>query len=210
MPGEDTDRRAFTYYVRSGLTRPSPNTLLFVISVLGFFALIAGGLGRYYVDHDAFPTLSLYELADGESRFRRGDFSGALKEFEGAVAVSPADTRYLLNLGAANNALGETSRAIDSFRLVLRFKSDHPDANYYLGLLYLQRNELDLAIQYISRSIAVRSVAESVPAYNDLGVAYSRTGDFISAVDSYERALSIDPDFTAAKKNLASLRERMR
>lgn len=172
--------------------------------------MILAGVGRYYASHAALPMLSLYVLNEGESRFRAGDTLAALREFEGAVSVAPANVDYLLNLGVAHNASGDTPNAIDAFQRVLRVQADHVDANYYLGLLYLQQNKLDTAIEYISRSNDLRPAGGTAAAYNDLGVAYARRGDVQNAVDNYQRALEIDPDFAAAANNLAALKARTR
>jgi tetratricopeptide (TPR) repeat protein len=211
MPAQATDsgHYGFTDYIRRGLLHPSPKTLLFVISVFIFFVSVAGSVVYYYSVYGALPRPSLYVLTEGELRFQRGDIAGALKEFEGAVSVSPATSQYLMNLGVAANAAGDKAGAIDAFERVLRFRAYDPDANYFLGLLYLERNQLDAAITHISRSIEARPTSEAITAYNDLGVAYARKGDLEKAAESYQRALAIDPNYRAAQENLSSLRRRM-
>jgi Flp pilus assembly protein TadD len=210
MPAQakESDQCGFIDYIRAGFLSPSPKTVLFVISLSVFFISVAGGIAYYFSGHNALPRLSLYELTEGELKFQQGDIAGALKEFDGAVSISPATSRYLMSLGVAANASGDKSGAIDAFKQVLRFKDDHPDANYYLGLLYLEGNQLDVAIWHINRSIEVRPAVESVTAYNDLGVAYARKGDLQRAAESYRQALAIDPNYRAAQENLASLRRR--
>lgn len=205
----DSIRYGFTWYLRNGLVAPSPSTFLFVISLLAFSASIVGGFIWYVADHKALPPLSLYVLTEGESLYQNGDFQRALKEFEGAAVLSPANAPYLLNVGVTANAAGDKNAAIDSFQRLLRVNSDHPDANFYVGLLYLERGQLEAAIQYISRSIQVRPGVESVPAHTYLGVAYDRKGEFQRAADSYRRALSLDPDSRPAQEYLDSLRRRM-
>jgi Flp pilus assembly protein TadD len=205
---KDSDQYGFIDYIRAGFLSPSSKTLLFVISLSVFLISIAGGIAFYLSGHNALPRLSLYELTEGELKFQQGDVAGALKEFDGAVSISPATSRYLMSLGVAANASGDKSGAIDAFKQVLRFKDDHPDANYYLGLLYLEGNQLDVAIWHITRSIEMRPAVESVTAYNDLGVAYARKGDLQKAAESYRQALTIDPNYRAAQENLASLRRR--
>ena len=43
---------------------------------------------------------------------------------------------------------------------------------------------------------------EDYEAYNDKGNAYYRQGNFDEAIESYKKALSINPDFENAKYNL--------
>jgi len=210
MPAEKTDKRSFFYYLRSGVFCSSPQTLIFTLSVAVLGMMIFAGMARYYVSNGTLPMLSLNVLNEGESRFRAGDPSAALREFESAISVSPDNTDYLFNLGVVYNSMGDKSSAIDAFQHILRFKADHADANYYLGLIYLQQNKLDAAIEYIARSIKFRPSGDTAAPYNDLGVAYARNGDVRNAVDSYQRALVIDPDFSAARENLAALRARTR
>ena len=42
-------------------------------------------------------------------------------------------------------------------------------------------------------------------AHNELGIVYRRTGRFADARRSYEKALSLHPDFHLARRNLAIL-----
>lgn len=209
-PATDDDRFGFTHYLRSGVLNPSPYSSLFVLSVLLFIAAVVGGSAFYVSRQAALPGLSLNVLAEGESSYRAGNLARARDEFQDMAEISPGDSNALVNLGVAENALGNQSGAIDAFKRALRSKPDHAAAYNYLGLIYLQRNELDAAIHYLSQSIRFWAEDAAAPLYNDLGVAYKRRGDREKAAQNFARALEIDPDLVSAQTNLANLRQQTR
>ena len=209
-PLAETDSQGFIYYLRNGLTGRSVSSSVFFLTVLCFFASLTGGVVYYLQNYQSAPRLSLDFLAEGDQFYRDGNFSSAIKEYEAALAIAPANPQSLVNLGAAAYATGDKDRAVSAFQQALRFKSDEPDASYFLGLLYLERGELDAAIEMLSLSARVRSGVAAAQAYSDLGVAYSRRGDLKPAAESYQRALDIEPGFEPARRNLESIQRRMR
>ncbi|TDJ46037.1 MAG: tetratricopeptide repeat protein [Gammaproteobacteria bacterium] len=207
-PATDDDRFGFTHYLRSGLLHPSPYASLLVLAVWLFVAALIGGSAFHIARQAALPGLSLNVLAAGESSYRAGELVQARDEFLDAAGISPGNSSFLVNLGVAENALGNQLGAIDAFERAIRVKPDHAAANYYLGLLHLQRNEVDAAIYYLSQSIRFWSGPAGAPVYNDLGVAYKRKGDHEKAAQSFTRALEIDPALISAQSNLARLGQR--
>lgn len=53
--------------------------------------------------------------------------------------------------------------------------------------------------------INIINYPESANAYDSLGVAYKETGAAELAIESFEKALEIDPDFENSKKNLEEM-----
>jgi tetratricopeptide (TPR) repeat protein len=195
----------FLAYVARGLGGFQSWSWAFLLGGGGCVALMFGGLTYFVATQRQLPRLSLYVLEDGERYFRAGDPAAALREFEAAAAVSPADTQNLVNLGAAAYALGDRETAARSFREALRFDANHPEATYFLGVIYLQRNQLDEAIALMERSVSVRAGPEAAPTWNDLGVAYERQGQVDRAIECFRRALELDPGFDRARQNLQRL-----
>ena len=66
----------------------------------------------------------------------------------------------------------------------------------WLGILNLQKGNDDLAIQYLQTSLSFVSNDEQV-LYNLAG-AYSRKGNYKLALENINRALQINPKYTAA------------
>jgi tetratricopeptide (TPR) repeat protein len=81
--------------------------------------------------------------------------------------------------------------------------------SHQMGRFYLLQKDFPRAIQYLE--IASREVGATADVHNDLGVAYLESGDSVKvdeAGSEFQRALGLDPSFTAAVFNLALFYER--
>lgn len=98
---------------------------------------------------------------------------------------------------------GEIDRAEGLYREILRVDPQHADANHLLGVAAHQRNQNELAVEYIGKAIALNS---SVAAYHsNLGAAHRALGNLNRAVESLRCAVQADPDYVEGHQNLAIL-----
>ncbi|MGQ0528845.1 MAG: tetratricopeptide repeat protein [Panacagrimonas sp.] len=74
-----------------------------------------------------------------------------------------------------------------------------------LGILFAKSNRRDAAIAAFTR--AATANGENAAAFNWLGILNREGGNFERAKQSYEKALSINPDYPAAHLNLGLLYE---
>jgi tetratricopeptide (TPR) repeat protein len=78
-----------------------------------------------------------------------------------------------------------------------------------LALLYLNTGRVEEAMaQY--RAIIRTAPHDSSNAYNQLGVMYAERGDRKQAIDSWQRALEIDPNNASALANIQRARAMLR
>jgi protein O-GlcNAc transferase len=70
-----------------------------------------------------------------------------------------------------------------------------------LGLLFLEQKRVDEALPLFTKAVELK---KDVPAFhNNLGMALEHTGRFGDAAAAYRGALTADPGYEKAKKNLA-------
>jgi len=69
-----------------------------------------------------------------------------------------------------------------------------------------QKGELDVAISLFN--ILLERYPSSYRAYYFRGETYREKGEVEKAIESYSKALEINPDFSAAKKKLDELKDR--
>ncbi|MEN8005665.1 MAG: tetratricopeptide repeat protein [Candidatus Krumholzibacteriota bacterium] len=88
------------------------------------------------------------------------------------------------------------------YRLGLEFKGNHPNLNHNLGNLLLNRNGFKEALPLFTTALEVnpRLVGSALNA----GVCQMRLGRPADAVDSFRRAVSLDPDRFEGWVNLAA------
>jgi tetratricopeptide (TPR) repeat protein len=89
----------------------------------------------------------------------------------------------------------------------------YPLAHFYLGNAYLQRGELDKALEeygaglaYPALSFLANEEARKV-LYLSMGVAYFRQGKYGEAEDAWSRVLAMDPQNQTARRNLDVINE---
>lgn len=78
-----------------------------------------------------------------------------------------------------------------------------PQYQYNIGLFYLNSNNMDEAIKYLNRSLALNPRYHL--ALNALGLAQSMKGNLEEAVKLYLRCLEIVPSFSEARNNLGTV-----
>ncbi len=78
-----------------------------------------------------------------------------------------------------------------------------PQYQYNLGLFFLNQNNLDEALKYLQKSLALNPQYHL--AWNAVGLIHSLQGNFEESIRAYQRCLDLAPTFTEARNNLATL-----
>lgn len=98
---------------------------------------------------------------------------------------------------------GNLSAAKAAYQAILQQHSNHVDALHLLGVIHLQQDELDKAIGLIKQAAKLNT--KSAVILNNLATAYQRNTQITLAKETYQAALTIDPDYLSAQINLAEL-----
>ncbi len=88
-----------------------------------------------------------------------------------------------------------------------KYGDDKNIASFYnrYGYSLIKREKFDEAIVYFQKQ--VKLLPKNPNSYDSLGDGYKAAGKYKLAKENYEKALSIDPEFEASKKNLELLEE---
>jgi|HubBroStandDraft_1064217.scaffolds.fasta_scaffold10193_3 tetratricopeptide (TPR) repeat protein len=134
----------------------------------------------------------------------------AVAAYEGAVELT-SDPGLLAqtyaNLGTAQHTLGDDEPARKSFEQSLRLNPNQSNAWLGLGLLAQKQGKLDEAISDLSRSVELQPNAQG---YFELGRTLAQAGRVPEALDAYQQALKIAPDFVEAQQAAEALRQQKR
>ena len=149
-----------------------------------------------------------WEVEDAKSRLEaEGPMTEQLARLEAAVAASPTFADLRCKLAAIYDALERNEDAVAQYRAALEINPHYVAASVGVtrSLLKAGRSADALA--------AIEPVATKHPTYADVqnlrGEALLAGGDAQGAKSAFERALSINPKYEAAKKNLALALERV-
>jgi len=164
--------------------------------------------------HAHFEAAARINLRDPMSRSDLGIYFQHHNQMREAVAAYQAaieltsDPGLLAstyaNLGTAQRALGDDEPAQKSFEQSLHFDSTQFNAWRGLGLLAQKEGKLDEAITDLSRSVELQPSAQG---YMELGRAQAQAGHAPEALDAYQLALKISPNFVEAQQAADALRQ---
>ena len=131
------------------------------------------------------------------------EFDKASQVLGQAAALAPDAADIRSQLAVSKFGLGEGDAALREVSSALALDPPFTQADMVLTLMLMERGELEKAIE-AARRFAEKQPDNPVP-HNLMGSAYEGLADRDQAINSYQHALSIDPDFVAAGLNMARL-----
>ena len=128
-------------------------------------------------------------------------YDDALDRLTAAAEINPESTEVFRLLGRTYVAQGKTGEAMDAYRRAIEIDTFDAWSMNSLGLLLVETKRADEALPLLVKAVGLR---QAVPAFhNNLGMALEHTGRFKAAAEAYKAALTVDPGYDKAKRNLA-------
>ena len=162
-----------------------------------------------YKNRDAYRADGYNRL--GDVNFLLQDYTTAVKNYEGAIALGTEQRHYALYRRAVSlGLLGKQSPKIESLQKIVAAKEGDyvDDAAYELGRTYVS------AERYADGAKVLEALVTDYPttpymtaAMLDLGLIYFNLGDAERSLSSYDRVISTAPQSQAAKDAMTSVRE---
>lgn len=171
--------------------------------------------GKEEEAHPHFEAAARINPRDPMSRSNLGTYfqthhqmQEAVVQYEAAVGLT-SDPGLLAqtyaNLGAAYRAMGEDNQAYTSFEHSLQLNPNLSNAWLGLGLLARKQDKLEESVADLSRSLQLQPTAQ---AFYELGRTLTQAGRTPEALDAYQRALQISPDYAEAQQAAAALQQK--
>lgn len=157
----------------------------------------------------------LAHFALGGLLARQGRFSEAAAELKIACRIAPVAAARIL-LGQVERELGNVDAAVEEFEQALKDDPQSEEANFQLGLVYLEKNKLRKALEAFQRALEInprrmelqeavrtlkkRQVGGLPPVAGPAAESFRRAeecaafGRFRQAGDFYRQALKEDPE----------------
>ena len=136
------------------------------------------------------------------SLYNQGQFKEVLSKIKPLISVfSKAITLFNLQ-GAANAALQNYEKAIDSYKQAIKIKPDYAEAYNNMGNALNDKGELDAAIDSYKQALKIKP--DFAEAYYNMGNSLRDNGDLDTAIDSYNKVLTIKPDHAEAYYNMGN------
>ncbi len=130
----------------------------------------------------------------GTALLKEGRVEDAIPHFRAAVAINPTDPNSNLNIGTYEQQHGNLAAAVERYKAAVTLaRNPKVKARAYnnLGYAYLDlKNFSDAKQSFIG---AVQANPEFVGAWISLGLTEQKMSDFPGAIQSYSRALAMNP-----------------
>jgi predicted Zn-dependent protease len=137
------------------------------------------------------PSVDLF-LLKAEIATQRGQFAEAVKEYEGALRLSPSDPRLQRDYAAALYFARDYKRAIPLLEKEMSRDPKNAELYFFIGDSYLRQEQVDEALTYLKAAVAYD--AKLLPARAALGQALVRAAKPAEAIPHLEAALPMDED----------------
>jgi tetratricopeptide (TPR) repeat protein len=137
----------------------------------------------------------------------RGLATEAMKQFEAAKALRPGypDIRY--NLGLVYLELERREDAIKEFRAALRSNPEYLFARTSLAFALFKNGALDAALEEYERVVSSGLCSSDILV--NMGIIYREKEALNKAVDSFDRAIRLNPDYAPAYYQLGQTYQAM-
>lgn len=150
------------------------------------------------------PDYSLARANLGNLLIREGNFEGGVAVYREGVDLHPEDAVLLNGLGYQYAAHGNLKEATDHYREALRLQPDFKRARVNLAQALAGMKDVEGALREFE--MLQKEDPENPDYLLEMGNVYAGAGRHEEAKRCYMRALEIDAQFEAARKNLEAVR----
>ena len=147
------------------------------------------------------PTFEQAIMGLGRTAFAEGKLEAAKAWLELAAHQNPHNFLAYHGLGLVARAQRHDEEARAYFEKAIEEKPDYAPSQQELGGSLIELRRYNEALTPLRRAAELGSVDPVLANY--LGTAYLNTNQTKAAVESYRKALSLKPDYAAARLNLA-------
>jgi len=131
----------------------------------------------------------------GRMKYSTGQFREAIEAFEQCLKLEPRNVEAENNVGLSYEALQRPDEAIQAFENAIAWQTESsakdPEPFIELAHLYLNENQPEKAVPYLSQSIAISPNVSK--AHEELGKAYSQLHRLPEAQAELEKAVELSP-----------------
>jgi len=139
---------------------------------------------------------------------KKGEYIKAIEEYKHSLLINPDYLAAYYNIGRLYIIMGWYDSAIDKFKEALRLFPNLAESHNNLGSAYWHKGEVvNAEFEFKAAIFSNPNLAEA--QYN-LGVLYTIAGKYSKAANHFRNALSLVPEWDAAKKHLEHVQAKIK
>jgi len=131
----------------------------------------------------------------GRTKYGKGQFREAIEALAQCLKLEPRNIKAETNVGLSYEALERLDEAVQAFQNAIAWQGANsakdPQPFIELGHLYVNQNQPEKAVPYLSQSISIHPKVSK--AHEELGKAYSLLNRFPEAQAELEKAIELTP-----------------
>ena len=129
-------------------------------------------------------------LSGPDRRWNRAH-DAAVKEFQAALSLEPANEEAAIRLARAYENEGKITEAEATFQQAIQSHPNSRNSYNEAGRFYQRRNEYDKALQMYAKVIQI--APEWYGTYVNIGAIYIEMGQYEKAIDPLKKSIAIRP-----------------
>ncbi|WP_107926482.1 tetratricopeptide repeat protein [Brachyspira hampsonii] len=159
----------------------------------------AAELFEYEIEYSPILKIEYFEnLANSYMNLK--DYTNMLRVARSGIIVNSFSSKLHFQKGYALYKLEDTNKAIDSIRYSISLKPNDAYMNNFLGLLYLYVEDYKQAESSFLKAIVYSP--NNVVYMVNLAATYERDKNFSSALNTYQEAYKINPNYRGLKDSI--------
>jgi Flp pilus assembly protein TadD len=141
----------------------------------------------------------------GVHLFQEGDYAGSRETFQAALALQPADSGLLYNIGECYDRLGNAAKAEEFYNQCLQRSPNHARCRHSLAVLLVRTGRRKQAVYMIEDWL--RREPKLADPYAEDGWLWHQAGDLLLAQARLQQAIDVDPHNVRALTELGRVYE---
>ena len=138
-----------------------------------------------------------------------GNIGGALKELTMAVEIHQKEAPYYNALGTAYFLRRMNDEAELNYKRAVSLDPKYSEAFLNLSSVFIEKGKWDLAIAASNNVFNNVFYTSPENAYNNIGWALFKKGEFVKAISNYRKAIGMKPNYSMAYNNMGLSYERL-
>jgi tetratricopeptide (TPR) repeat protein len=141
----------------------------------------------------------------GDLYMARKDYSEAVLTYQRLLEQEPQNAEILNKIGISYQELGQDQLAERFYKKAMHADPNSSYAVNNLGTVEYARQRFGKAVRYYKKALQIAGEDNQAPIYSNMGYAYCNMKLYLQAMDSFSKALALDPNIFESKGTAGSL-----